>query len=545
MSGLGTTLGHLLLKQLVKPGLQKFERNLNNLEAIQRERLSRWLAAASRAEEGQRHGIRPDWTWEEFAQRMPVTTYADYSEALNQQRATHQSVLIDSPVMRYQPTSGSTSAVKWIPYTKMFLAELDEVISAWVADLYRLYPSQTKGTHYWSLSWIPTDMREQTSGDINDDMMLLSWGKRLLAYLTQAVPQEVAMAQSSDDSLFATLAYLLADESFGFMSVWSPTFALGAMDLMVRWRTELAQALDTGTWGPRQSHMAGVACPKSQRAAKLLREWDGKLEAAFFAKLWPQLTVVSSWDTAAAAPWADRLRKLLPHAAFQGKGLWATEGVVTFPFQGRFPLSYLSHFYEFEDTSNGQILASWQLKDGQEVSPILTTGSGFARYKMADVVRVDSHLGQVPCLTFLGRNDGVDLVGEKTSATLALQIQSGLDLRDAVPVTLLALDQSTNLSPGYCLLVECDEGTDTPALRQHLAAQIEAALQQNFHYRLARELGQLQPATCVALPLMREIYLDQCRLRGMVEGNIKIEPLRHWKGQIPDVLRHVLDTPGR
>ena len=44
----------------------------------------------------------------------------------------------------------------------------------------------------------------------------------------------------------------------------------------------------------------------------------------------------------------------------------------------------------------------------------------------------------------------------------------------------------------------------------------------------ARELGQLQAASCVALPQMRSIYLDQCRERGMIEGNIKIEPLRHW-----------------
>jgi GH3 auxin-responsive promoter len=313
----------------------------------------------------------------------------------------------------------------------------------------------------------------------------------------------------------------------------------------VRWREELATVLERGHWGARHANMAGVQCPRSARAAALLRQWDGKLAPAFFAKVWPKLTVVSSWDTAAAAPWADKLRALLPHAAFQGKGLWATEGVVTFPFQGRFPLSYLSHFYEFEDASTGEVLAAWQLKDGQEVSPILTTGSGFARYKMADVVRVDSHLGQVPCLTFLGRNDGVDLVGEKTSAALALQIQAQLDLRDAVPVTLLALDQSSQFSPGYCLLVECAAGTDPLPLQRHLSTQIEAALQQNFHYKLARELGQLQPAACVALPLMREIYLDQCRERGMVEGNIKIEPLRHWKGHIPDVLRCVLDNPSR
>ncbi len=542
--GIGLTAGHQLLKLLVTPGRRRFEDHLGELEKIQRARLTRWLSAVAQTPEGQRRGIRADWTWEEFARQLPVTTYNDYAEVLLQQKSSKERLMIDSPVMRYQPTSGSTSAVKWIPYTKLFLEELDEVISAWVGDLYRQFPGQAQGTHYWSLSWIPTEMRSLTAGDINDDMKMLSWGKRLLAYLTQAVPQDVALAETSDDSLFATIAYLAADESLGFISVWSPTFALGALEQMSKWRAELAEVLSTGMWGDRTERMRGVDCPRSNRAGALLRAWNGQLDPAFFLKLWPKLAVVSSWDTAAAAPWADKLRKLLPHGSFQGKGLWSTEGVVTFPFQGRFPLSYLSHFYEFEDPQTGQVHAAWQLREGQEVMPILTTGSGFARYKMADVVRVEGFLGQVPCFTFLGRNDGVDLVGEKTSATTAQQIQDGLDLQGAMPVTLLALDQSTKLSPGYTLLLECDADADRTALQASVAAQLEKALQNNFHYKLARELGQLQPATCVALPFMRDIYLDQCRERGMVEGNIKIEPLRHWKGQIPDVLREALDhTP--
>lgn len=539
--GLGTSAGHQLLKLLVSPGCRRFERHLGELETIQRGRLARWLSAVASSPEGQRRGIRADWSWEEFARQVPVSSYADYADVLAQQKQAKTRLMIDSPVMRYQPTSGSTSAVKWIPYTKLFLEELDEVISAWVGDLYRQFPGQAQGTHYWSLSWIPTEMRSQTAGDINDDMKMLSWGKRLLAYLTQSVPQDVALAETSDDSLFATVAYLVADESLGFISVWSPTFALGALEQMAHWRTELAEVLATGQWGARTARMRGLACPTSSRAAQLLRGWNGQLDAAFFAKVWPKLAVVSSWDTAAAAPWADKLRALLPHASFQGKGLWATEGVVTFPFQGRFPLSYLSHFYEFEDAQDGKILAAWQLRQGQEVLPILTTGAGFARYKMSDVVRVDGHLGQVPCFTFLGRNDGVDLVGEKTSATLAQQIQDQLQLQGAMPVTLLALDQSTHLSPGYALLLECDAQADRSALQHSVASQLEQALQHNFHYKLARELGQLQPATCVALPDMRSLYLDQCRQRGMVEGNIKIEPLRHWKGQIPEVLREALD----
>ncbi len=540
--GAGTTLGHHLLKQLVGPGLRRFEQHLGELESVQRARLARWLAAASGSAEGQRRGMRADWSWEEFTQQIPVSGYQDYAELINTQRARKQSLLIDSPVARYQPTSGSTSAVKWVPYTKMFLDELDEVISAWVGDMYRQFPKQVNGTHYWSLSWIPTEMRGQTAGDLNDDMMLLSWGKRLLAYLTQAAPQKIALAKTSDDSLFATIAYLAADEALGFISVWSPTFGLGAMEQMSAWRQELAQSLAAGQWGERHSRMAGLPCPQSARAAKLLQAWDGRLEASFFQKLWPNLTLLSAWDTAAAAPWAAKLKALMPHANFQGKGLWATEGVVTFPFNGRYPLAYLSHVYEFADAQSGKILAPWQLREGQDVIPIMTTGSGFARYKMSDVLRVDGHMGQVPCFTFLGRNDGVDLVGEKTSATMAQAVQDQLQLHGAMPVTLLALDEARGLTPGYVLLVECAPGASIEVLQQALAEQVEQALQGNFHYKLARELGQLQTAACIALPHMRAIYLDQCRERGMIEGNIKIEPLRHWQGQLPAVLRSALDA---
>jgi hypothetical protein len=539
--GAGTTLGHHLLKLLVAPGRRRFENHLNELESVQRARLARWLSAVSRSPEGQRRGIRSDWSWEEFVRQMPITTYKDYADIIQAQRERKQSLLIDSPVMRYQPTSGSTSAVKWVPYTQMFLDEIDDVITAWVGDLYRQFPGHGHGTHYWSLSWIPTEMRSQTAGDINDDMKMLSWGKRFLAYLTQAAPQEIALATTSDDSLFATIAYLAADEALGFISVWSPTFGLGLLEQMSAWREELSHCLAFGVWGPRTHRMAGLPCPHSPRAANLLQKWNGQLDATFFAQLWPHLALLSSWDTAAAAPWAQKLKRHLPHAAFQGKGLWATEGVVTFPFDGRYPLAYRSHFFEFADAQDGKIHAAWQLRTGQEVIPILTTGSGFARYQMSDVMRVDEPLGQVPCFTFLGRNDGVDLVGEKTSATTAQQVLDQLQLDGAMPVTLLALDEARQRMPGYVLLVECAGDAPREQLQQSLADQVERALQANFHYKLARELGQLQPAACVALPHMRDIYLDQCRERGMIEGNIKIEPLRHWRGAVPPVLRLTLD----
>ena len=60
---------------------------------------------------------------------------------------------------------------------------------------------------------------------------------------------------------------------------------------------------------------------------------------------WLKLALGSGGHPAAAARWAKEWDALLPQAAFQGKGLWATECVVTIPYAGRYPLAYRSHVY--------------------------------------------------------------------------------------------------------------------------------------------------------------------------------------------------------
>ena len=74
---------------------------------------------------GQRRGVAADWQWETFAEQMPVSEYGDWRGPVDRARESGGNALIQSPVVRYQPTSGSTSAIKWIPYTRQFLSELD------------------------------------------------------------------------------------------------------------------------------------------------------------------------------------------------------------------------------------------------------------------------------------------------------------------------------------------------------------------------------------------------------------------------------------
>lgn len=529
-----TRVGHAALRAALVPGHRRFLDGCTDLERTQRGMLARLLRQVS----GVDARIDARWRWEDYVLRQPVTGWQDWSPYVERQRRTHERYLVDSPVLRYQPTSGSTSAIKWIPYTQQFLGELDAAIAPWLADLYATHPGVRRGHHYWSLSWLPTAMRDAQRGDLNDDMTLLSAGKRGLARLTQAVPQDASLATTSDGSLFVTLAHLAADAELSALSVWSPSFALNLLERLGAWREELASALACGRWPTLADGALHLPCPRAPRAAAMLREWDARSDPAFFTQLWPRLALVSAWDTAAAAPWAARLRALLPHAAFQGKGLWATEGVVTIPYRGAPVLAYRSHVYEFENLDDGRVLAPWQLRQGQRVSPLLSTGSGLLRYRMNDIVEVDGFLGSVPRLRFLGRNDGTDLVGEKLGTLAVQQALDTLGTGDGlVPVTLLAVEDSGCGRPGYLLLLEADRVDDAVnAQASRIGDALERQLCGHFHYRLARDLGQLSRLRVSCLPAMRARYAAQCRALGMIEGNIKIEPLRAWRGRVPPSL---------
>lgn len=527
--------GHRFLRQLMQPGAHRFRQTQQDLESIQRQRLKVLLSKVPQMPAGN----PASWQWEDFVRHVPVTHYADWKPLIEGQMADGNPRLIDSPVMRYQPTSGSSSAIKWIPYTGQFLKELDAAISPWLADLYARHPGIRQGAHYWSLSWLPDDMRQRGSNEhINDDMKLLSVGKRWLARHTQAVPDSVSLAATSNDSLFATLAYLVARQDLSAISVWSPTFALSLFENLTLWRDELHAVLRSGRWPGPPDRFPGSKAPRSDRGAALLASWDGRTSPEFFQALWPNLALVSAWDTATASPWARRLQELLPHADFQGKGLWATEGVITVPQGNNHVLAANSHVYEFEDSQSGDIVAPWQLERGQEVIPLMTTGSGLLRYRLGDLVRVTGYSGALPCLSFLGRADGVDMVGEKISTVAVQQVLDTMSWPDTVsPVVVLAAETGGDSGhPGYVLLSECDEGVSAADCRQlarELARQLENGLQKSFHYKLARSLGQLDAARCICGPSVHSEYVEACRQRGMIEGNIKVEALRSWQGALP------------
>ncbi len=457
-------LCHLILAFYYSKGERKFQKSLSALERVQREKLKKILFSLQDTQ--QWGAFSPHLTFEELVQKIPVRQYSDYRSTVERQRTCQEDILSKS-VVRYEPTSGSTEACKWIPYSSGFLEELNSAARVWMGDVYHRFPGVKKGLHYWSLSWLPEDLRGLTSS--NDADLFPSFQKWFLKQ-TMAVPAEIALVKNPEAAWWATLMFLAAQKDLALVSVWSPTFWLKVTeDLRKNW-SDISMALTAGCWGRFEIELNQEIGVAPQR--------DLTIDFPDLNKLWPKLALISSWDSASSTPWANKIKSEFPNAEFQGKGLWATEGVVTIPYQQKKCLAFQTHFFEFKDLETGQTYPSWDLKIGREYQPILWTSTGLLRLSLQDRVLVTGFLESVPCFEFISRIQSTDLVGEKIDASWVQKLFESYPQWKAIALVAVRDPQ-----PHYYLCGEAVDGVD-----------IEAHLCQLHHYRVARELGQLAQA---------------------------------------------------
>jgi len=239
------------------------------------------------------------------------------------------------------------------------------------------------------------------------------------------------------------------------------------------------------------------------------------------AEVWPRLAVISAWADGEAARDADRAREVFHGPVFQPKGLLATEGVVTIPWeecQAAGVPALNSHFLEFIEAPDGPARLVHELEDGREYEVLLTTGGGLWRYRLGDLVRVEGRAGATPRLRWIGRCDGgCDLRGEKLHPRFVAEALAGF-------------------CQGFRLLAPCREA-DPPHyilfVDQPCAAQsVDEALQANPHYAHARRVGQLGPVRIFQIrgEAAEEDYLRRCAALGQRAGTVKTTALQRAAG---------------
>ena len=334
---------------------------------------------------------------EKFQNKIPIVNYEDIKEFVEREKSGESNVLLSDKIKLFELTSGSTSDVKYIPYTKKFLKSYMNGVFSWIYNLYQNNKRLFLGSSYWSVS--PILKREAvTSGGIRvgieDDTSYFDKVSAFFLNKLFTVPKEIKNTQNMEDFLLITAVFLLLSENLAMISVWSPSFLMILLDFIEKNHKVICQIVkseDLGTeffadknlgnkkyfqiiqkkyrklWKKNRSKFLinyfekyeknilskndktqNLEITEKNNENKFIAEnknlktkLGNKIVENFvdYSVIWEKLSLVSCWADSDSYEIFIKLKEKLNFdkknmdLKFQGKGLMSTECIVSFPLE--------------------------------------------------------------------------------------------------------------------------------------------------------------------------------------------------------------------
>lgn len=334
---------------------------------------------------------------EKFQNKIPIVNYEDIKEFVEKEKSGENNVLLSDKIKLFELTSGSTSDVKYIPYTEKFLKSYMNGVFAWIYNLYQNNKRLFLGSSYWSIS--PILKREAvTSGGIRvgieDDTSYFDKVSAFFLNKLFTVPKEIKNIQNMEDFLLITAVFLLLSENLAMISVWSPSFLMILLDFIEKNYKVICQIVKSEDLGTEFFADKNLGNKKyfqiiQKKYRKLWKKNRGKFLINYFEKyeknilskndktqnleiteknneneimaenknletksgnkivenfvdysvIWEKLSLVSCWADSDSYEIFIKLKEKLNfdkknmNLKFQGKGLMSTECIVSFPLE--------------------------------------------------------------------------------------------------------------------------------------------------------------------------------------------------------------------
>lgn len=490
--------------------------------------LRRVVASNRECDYGRRHGFASINDYSDFARRVPMADYEDVRNDVERIRHGVGGVLTQEAVEFLEPTGGSSGASKLVPYTRSLKRQMARAVHPWIRDLIVHRPELRGGRSYWAVSPLVRRSDEGPSAvpiGARHDLDYLPRAGALLIARTLALPRAVSEVNDVNAARYVTLRSLLVAEDLAFVSIWNPSFlTLLADDLDRRFDMllhDLARGRISISIEPTVRARLERCLPARPDVATRLRRRFGSVPPTNLGELWPRLRTISCWTDGHAGRALPGMQQRFPDIEVQGKGLFATEGIVSVPLSDHpAPVAAVtSHLLEFLPESGGPPCLVDELEDGHVYEIVMTTGGGLYRYRLKDTVQVRGFAERTPMLRFLGRADATcDMRGEKLSpAFVERALSAAIDASGVRPLFALVSPRWGD-PPCYNLWVELRD-VDPPA--EVVAAAVEAELRRAHHYDLCRSLGQLGPLQLRSITDAERAYERACAARGQRAGAVK------------------------
>ncbi len=251
---------------------------------------------------------------------------------------------------------------------------------------------------------------------------------------------------------------------------------------------------------------AGKVCPNPERA-EALRQVHARQGEFAPRGYWPKCEVIACWLSGSVGRYVEPVRRWFDRAAFFfDVGYGATEGKFNIPMapsEPAGPLAIHAAFYEFKplDGTDGMLRAH-EVKTGESYELYITNYSGFYRYGMHDIIRVEGFTGTTPHIAFERKaGDVLSICGEKVAASTLIPI-----VASAVGEPLAhwcVVDDEREKSYHFCLELERLPDNVAGSTRAYAQAIEHALNEETLIYPIFRGQNLLQPGWCEALYTQR------------------------------------------
>ncbi|MBT8341387.1 MAG: GH3 auxin-responsive promoter family protein [Desulfatitalea sp.] len=505
-----------------------FIKRIPSAAQIQKDKLLHYLDNNKQTVFGKLHNFSSIKSYKEYKDKVPIYNYEDYKPWIERIAGGEKNVLVSEEIGLFEPTGGTTSGTKLIPYTKSLQKEFQNAINPWLYDLYHHFNTLKSGQSYWSITPVTDGNKTTKCGTpigFEEDSHYLGLLGRIISKVF-VTPPEIKFVRNIDNFRHITSLFLLKSGNLSMISVWNPTFLILQTDYIKNNFENLVKDIHDGTVAlPNAENIefiTGYFKPAPQRAHEIERHFQGESKTVF-KKIWKNLCLISCWADASSKNDAQKLSSIFPSVHIQPKGLLATEGIITIPMitaQGCVP-AYQSHFLEFLPKGEKDTRLLHELETGGDYTVLLTNGGGLFRYNLQDNVSVTGRAMGLPILKFTGRHGVSDIVGEKIAHSHAQSIVDAMIYKRKFEFKfiLLAPEQDEN-GYFYTLFIE---STQFP-IKDHadtMLKDLKHGLDGNFYYKNARELGQLKPEKIFHIYKNgKKMYMRRC-LENQRLGDIK------------------------
>ena len=499
--------------------------------------LRKIVSANQNTQFGIEHGFADIRTPEDFRQRVAVQDYEKLRDYIERQRHTGEPALTAEPPLFYAQTSGSTGKPKYIPVcaSALRLYRAEQALFTYLQ--YRACPAAFSGKALGI-------MGSAVEGGLDSGHNVGSVSGYLYESLPSAVqsrfvvPPRVSTIADYDLKYLVILRLALASPDVSYLGSPNPSTFLRLLEVLNQKRDVLARSLETGTLpeldtlDPDTREVVGRRL-QPDRARAMQLSGNGPLT---FARLWPQIALVTTWTGGSCGIALDKLRTALPaHTKVMELGYQSTEcrGTIALDAETPFGLPPLHHhFFEFIrqdhwDSGRLEFRGLGELESNERYYILITTAAGLYRYFMNDLVEAAGRYRNTPLLRFVQKGKGVtSLTGEKLYEAQVIQAVHDTARRHgfAPGFFLLVAEEE---SSSYHLFLETDDAGTSSMLQT--AAEVDQRLGElNVEYHSKRASGRLAPLRIARLKHgTGEAYKAACVRAGQREGQFKPTVLQY------------------